>query len=54
MKTIVKEMHSAAMNVLLKETRHKKFFTQKEYEQNKVYIDEIYRCGNNLSKHIAQ
>lgn len=49
---LVNQIRSAAMNCLLKNTKHKRFFTQEEYEANRHLINEIYRCSDNLQKEL--
>lgn len=43
-----KDLKSIAMSCLLQNTKHGRFFTQKEYEANRGKIDVIYNCYNKL------
>jgi len=46
----LKELYNVSMGLLLKDTQNKYFFTQKEYEHNKVKIGIIHNAKDKLEQ----
>lgn len=49
---LITELRSATMCALLKNTKHKKFFTQEEFEANKGIIYRINSATDTLTKNL--